>query len=299
MAQPVIIVHGGAWAIPDALVADHLAGCRQAAARGLSLLLSGASAQDAVEQAVIVLEDHPVFDAGRGSFLNALGAVEMDAAMMRGADLAVGAIAGLSDRQNPITVARRVMASEHVFLIGQGASAFAERCGIPACVQDDLVVPREREQWRRFQERPELAGEEAFGASDTVGAIALDAQGHLCVGVSTGGRPFKVVGRVGDVPCVVCGFYADDGIGAAVSTGDGESISRIVMAKRAVDSLARGRTPQAAAEEAIAYLGARVGGRAGIIVLDAAGQLGHSHSTPRMARAWSDGLEIIAQIEPS
>lgn len=299
MTLPVIIVHGGAWAIPDALVADHLAGCRQAAERGLASLLSGACAENAVEEAVIVLEDHPVFDAGRGSFLNALGQVEMDAAMMRGNDLAVGAIAGLSDRQNPITVARHVMDSEHVFLIAQGASAYAERSGIPACAQDDLIVAREREQWRRFKERPELAGEEAFGAGDTVGAIALDGQGHLCAGVSTGGRPFKVLGRVGDVPCVGCGFYADDGIGAAVSTGDGESIARIVMAKRAVDSLARGLTPQAAAEEAIDYLGRRVGGRAGIIVLDANGQVGHTHSTPRMARAWSKGREIIAQIEPS
>ena len=302
MVQPVLIVHGGAWAIPDDLVAAHLRGCERAAGTGLALLQADAGAEKAVEAAVHLLEDDPTFDAGRGSFLNARGEIEMDAAMMRGADLAVGAIAGIADRRNPISLARCVMHSEHVFLIGAGASAFADGCGIPSCSQDALIVPRERQQWERFREQPHLAGEKAFGAgipSDTVGAIALDSGGHLCAGVSTGGRPFKLPGRVGDVPCVGCGFYADDAVGAAVSTGDGEAITRIVMAKRAVDAMAAGASPQIAAEEVIAYLGHRVGGRAGIIVLDASGRLGHAHSTPRMARAWSASHVVHSRIDPA
>jgi len=294
--EPVIVVHGGAWAIPDDLVEAHHHGCCRAVEAGLAVLTRGGSAEDAVEAAVRVMEDDETHDAGRGSFLNRDGIVELDAAMMEGAGLNVGAVAGVSDIANPITLARRVMESEHAFIIGEGASCYAEAHGMARCGQDRLVVPRELDAWRRYQETNRMG--ETWGSSDTVGAIARDVRGHIVAGVSTGGRPLKLPGRVGDVPCAGCGYYADDELGAAVSTGEGEAILRVVMAKRAVDGLVDTRAPNEVARVTIDYLARRVGGRAGVIILDAQGRVGCAFNTARMARAWSQGDEIISRVDP-
>lgn len=237
MTDPAMAVHGGAWAIPDELVAAHLSGCREAAAVGYGLLLAGSSAEDAVEAAVRLMEDDETFSAGRGSYLNRDGHVELDAAFMEGRDLHVGAVAAVRDVANPVLLARKVMESDHVFLVGEGASRFAHACGLPLCDPARLVIAREVAAWRVHSS--ELgAALDPWGRSDTVSAIALDASGHLPVATSTGGRPYKLPGRVGDVPCVGSGFYADDRLGAALSTGEGEAIVRPVLAKRVVDSLA-------------------------------------------------------------
>lgn len=294
MASPAIIVHGGAWAIPDELVAGHHEGVRVAAQAGYDLLNRGACAEDAVEAAVRLMEDDPVFDAGRGSHLNADGLVELDAAMMEGAKLEVGAVASVRDIANPITLARHVMASPHCLIVGEGATRFAESVGIARCTPEDLAVERELALW---QARRKAMAVEQEGASDTVGAICLDARGHLVAGVSTGGTQFKWPGRVGDVPCCGCGFYADDALGAAVSTGHGEAIMRGVLAQRAVRNMEDGNAAQVAAERAIAYLVRRIQGRAGLITLDTQGRVGCAFSTPRMARAWSDGGRIVALVE--
>lgn len=292
--EPRIIVHGGAWAIPDELVEAHREGCRRAVEVGLAAFARGGDAADAVEAAVRVMEDDEIFDAGRGSFLNLDGVVELDAGFMEGTCLNVGAVAGVRDIANPITLARRVMEGEHVFIIGEGASRYAETHGMARCDQARLVVPRELATWHRYQETRDLG--EPWGARDTVGAIARDAAGHIVAGVSTGGRPLKLPGRVGDVPCAGCGFYADDAVGAAVSTGEGEAILRIVMAKRAVDQLAEGGVPDDVARATIDYLSRRVQGRAGVILLDAQGRVGSAFSTGRMARAWNDGSTIISRV---
>jgi beta-aspartyl-peptidase (threonine type) len=263
--------------------------------QGYGILRDGGSAEDAVEAAIRVMEDDEAFDAGRGSHLTQAGVVSLDAGFMEGARLQLGAVAGLRDIANPITLARRVMESEHAFLIGEGASQFAESHGMRRCDPRDLVAPRE---WQDLQALRRAAASASGGiVSDTVGAIAMDATGHLAAGVSTGGRKFAIAGRVGDVPCVGSGFYADDAVGAAVSTGEGEQILRIVMAKRAVDALATGQHPRQVAEVVISYLGQRVGGRAGIILIDAQGRLGQAYSTRRMGRAWQNGEEIVSLVD--
>lgn len=290
MTNVMIAVHGGAGDIPDDMVGAFLSGCDRATREGLRVLLTGGAAEDAVEAAIRLLEDEECFDAGRGSFLNEDGIVELDAAIMEGAALSAGAVAGIRDIRNPISLARRVMGSPQVFLIGEGASRFAEQNGLVRCDPEWFIVPRERQRWSEARSTSPARG-------DTVGAVALDARGHLAAGVSTGGRPFKVPGRVGDVPCIGAAIYADDQVGAVSSSGEGEEIIRVVLAKRAIDGLAHGMGPQAGAYEAIGYLHERVRGRAGMILLDREGHLGCAFNTLRMARAWSEGGEIRWAID--
>lgn len=309
-----IIVHGGAWDIPAELHADHVAGCRAAAEAGWAILADGGSALDAVEVAVRVMEDHPVFDAGRGSHLNADGVVELDAGMMDGRTLMAGAVAAVRRIANPISLARRVLHdSPHVFLVGEGAERFAVEVGIPLCDPADLIVAREQALWearRReadsspcfaaaFQGRAARSPMESAGASDTVGAVALDRQGNLAVGNSTGGTFFKHPGRVGDTPIIGCGLYADNTLGAAACTGWGEQIMKTVLAKTTVDQMALLGSATDAANVAIAYFRHRIGGLGGVIGISPAGQVAWAHSTPHMAVAYrTEALsDVFATIE--
>jgi beta-aspartyl-peptidase (threonine type) len=286
-----IIVHGGAWDIPADLHADHVAGCRAAAEAGWDVLSRQGSALDAVEAAVRVMEEHSVFDAGFGSHLNRDAAVELDAGMMDGRTLMAGAVAAVKRVRNPISLARRVLHdSEHVFLVGEGAELFAREMGMALCDPAELVVERERLAWeRRRAAAPTAANSRAaFVArpSDTVGAAALDADGNLAVGNSTGGTFFKHPGRVGDTPIIGCGLYADNTLGAAACTGWGEQIMKTVLAKTTVDQIALLGNPTTAANVAIAYFKLRIGGLGGVICLSPEGQVGWAHSTPHMAYAY-------------
>jgi beta-aspartyl-peptidase (threonine type) len=257
-------------------------------------LCDGATAEIAVESAIRLLEDDEHFDAGRGSHLKLDGAVELDAGFMEGAQLRLGAVAGVRDILNPISLARLLMDDpDYAFLIGEGASRYAEAHGMSRCDPRDLVVEREVRAWQMYlaKKAPAAPG------GDTVGAIALDRTGHIAVGVSTGGRQFAMPGRVGDVPCVGSGFYADDAIGAAACTGVGEQIMRLVLAKHVVDTLARGRSPTAASQAAIEHLARRVDGRAGVIGLDRHGRTGWAYNTLRMARAWFDGHAVVSLVD--
>ncbi|NIV38920.1 MAG: peptidase T, partial [Anaerolineae bacterium] len=221
------IVHGGAGDIPAELHEAHLQGVRRAVEAGWELLETGGSAMDAVEVAITIMEDDEAFDAGRGSFLNADGQVELDAGFMDGTGLQVGAVASVQFIQNPIQLARTVMEkSKHVLLVGQGAQRFAHKMGFASCALTDLAVPREFERWQKtLFGKTSSAREVSNLPSDTVGCVALDRAGHIAAGTSTGGTPNKMPGRVGDVPMVGCGFYADDQIGGASSTGEGENIA--------------------------------------------------------------------------
>jgi len=293
-----IIVHGGAWDIPRELHDDHVAGCRAAAEAGWAILAAGGTALDAVEAAVRVMEDHPVFDAGLGSHLNRDGMVELDAGMMDGRTLMAGAVASVTHIANPISLARRVLHdSEHVFLVGAGAERFAAEAGIPLCEPAELVVERERRLWetrRRTNDEGPTAtdGRRAvFGApdtvgADTVGAVAIDAAGNLAVGNSTGGTSFKHPGRVGDTPIIGCGLYADNTMGAAACTGWGEQIMKTVLAKTTVDQIALSGSATDAANVAIAYFRHRIGGLGGVICISPTGQIGFAHSTPYLAHAY-------------
>src|SRR5215212_4214213 len=159
-----LIVHGGAWDIPDDEVAEHQAGCRAALEAGWLVLEGGGAALDAVEAAVRVLEDAPIFDAGVGSVLNRDGDVELDAALMDGPTLRSGAVAAVRRVRNPITLARRVLESQVILLVGQGAERFAESAGLPLCDPAELIVGRERARWQELLAQSEFRTQDAFGA---------------------------------------------------------------------------------------------------------------------------------------
>src|SRR3984957_19712623 len=279
--QPVLLIHGGAWAMPDDAIAAHENGIAAALRAGYALLEQGASAVDAVEAAVAVMEDDETFDAGRGSFLTQDGRVQMDALLMNGENLRTGGVACVERLRNPIRAARLVLdKSPHVYFVGTGAERFARQHGMALCDNSDLVVPRERERLYKAQ-ADELAGlpDETFSGSleshDTVGAVALDGHGNIAAGTSTGGTLNKAPGRVGDSSLIGCGCYADNLSAAASTTGWGEPIMKLVLAKWAADRVESGSLPEWAAKEAMNYLKQRLNGHGGIILLDAQGAVGN------------------------
>ncbi len=284
-----MIVHGGAWDIPDDEVEEHQRGCRAALDAGWAVLAQGGTALDAVEAAVRVLEDAPIFDAGVGSVLNRDGFVELDAALMDGETLRSGGVAALQHVRNPITLARRVLESDAVLLVGPGAERFAESVNIPMCEPSELIVEREVRRWQELQPRGDTRTEDAFRStdplanpSDTVGAVALDRHGNLAAGTSTGGTTNKRPGRVGDSPLIGCGLYADNLSGGCSTTGWGESIIKVLLAKTATDFIRQGHAPMEAARAAVDVLEQRVGG------LGAAScSMGRAGSVGRLTRrAW-------------
>jgi beta-aspartyl-peptidase (threonine type) len=295
--RPSIIVHGGAWDIPTELQEAHQEGTRRAAEAGWAVLAAGGSARDAVEAAIVVMEDDETFDAGRGSFLNADGQVELDAGFMDGAELLVGAVAGVQFIRNPIRLARGVMEkSEHVLLIAHGAERFAQKMGFSICDLTDLAVPREFERWQKLLYDRTYSARKSFDhAADTVGCVALDQAGHIAAGTSTGGTPNKMPGRVGDVPMVGCGFYADDEFGGASCTGWGEAIAKVILARLALHRLHRLDDPHAAAQAAIQVLADKANGLGGVILLAPDGRPGWYHNTPHMAYAYRS-VEMEASV---
>ena len=283
------MIHGGAWAIPDDQVEAHRNGMRKAIEAGWSRLESGGSALDAVEASVVVMEDDAAFDAGRGSFLNRDGKVQLDALLMDGATLRAGGVGCVEHIPNPIRVARKVLTeSPHVYFVAEGAERFAEEHGIELCKNEDLISPRERERLREFQARQAGKEPDLFAPAishDTVGAVALDRAGNIAAATSTGGTLNKAPGRLGDSSLIGCGCYADNQSAAVSTTGWGEPIMKLVLAKWAADRVASGNLPQWAVAEAMNYLKDRVGGHGGIILLYRAGRFGIAHNTPRMSWA--------------
>jgi L-asparaginase / beta-aspartyl-peptidase len=283
---PALVVHGGAWSIPAAEREAHRAGCAAAAEKGKAVLLAGGSALDAVEAAILHLEDDVAFDAGTGSVLVADGSVELDAGLMDGTSLKVGAVAAVKHFKNPVVLARCVLEkSEHHFLVGQGAEAFARTQGFPEVDNLSLVVPREAARHQQFL-KGERTAADSFGPADTVGAVALDARGHMAAGNSTGGVAFSLPGRVGDAPLPGIGYSADDRLGGVACTGWGEHILRVGLAMRAMHCLEAGLGAQAAASAAVALLLERVQGRGGLVLLDCSGRVGLAHSTECLAHAY-------------
>jgi beta-aspartyl-peptidase (threonine type) len=287
-----IAVHGGAWDIPDDLVSRHLDGVAHALDVGRGILKRGGSAVEAVEAAVVEMENDDVFDAGVGSFLNAAGTIELDASIMDGKTLRAGAVAAVTHIRNPVMLARRIMEeSDHVMLVGAGAVRFARQHGVELCAPDSLIVPRELERWRELQQRKRYSVRDTFRRkkvpSDSVGAVAFDRNGNLAAATSTGGIPGKHPGRVGDSPLIGCGTYADNEAGAASVSGWGESMIRIVMAKSVVDmlSVTRGEA-DVAADRGITRLKSRVNGLGGVVVMNRDGKVGMAYNTPRMARGF-------------
>jgi L-asparaginase / beta-aspartyl-peptidase len=274
---PTVIVHGGAGADPGDAADELRAGVRAAALAGWRALGGDGRAVDAVEAAVRVLEDHPRFNAGRGSVLTAAGTVEMDASIMDGERLACGAVAAISRVANPVTLARRVMEEgHHVLLVGDGAHAFARAAGLPDCDPALLITDRRRTQLAAHLE----------DTRGTVGAVAIDRHGTIAAATSTGGMVGKRPGRVGDSPLIGCGTYADNRLGGVSCTGSGEAIIRVVLAYRALEGLGRDGDPDAAAHAAVELLVKDGRGEGGLILVDPWGRVGHATSTPCMPVAW-------------
>jgi beta-aspartyl-peptidase (threonine type) len=300
--KPSLIVHGGAWDIPDEAVEACKAGCDRALAAGWSILSRGGSALDAVEAAVAVLEDDPVFDAGFGSHLSLDGGVECDAIVMDGATLRAGAVATLRHIRNPIRLARKVLQScPHMMLVAEGAERFAVEQGISLCRPEELVADSERDAWLKCRNSKHAAAHHRGHEQGTVGAVAIDREGRLFAATSTGGTCCKLPGRVGDSPLIGCGCYADSEAGGVSCTGYGEAIMKVVMAKTAAEFLRhpagtesdpnplvlpKPATPDIAslaARESVQILAKRTHATGGLILLDREGNPGFAFNTPRMA----------------
>jgi beta-aspartyl-peptidase (threonine type) len=283
--KPALIVHGGAWDIPDASVEACRAGCCRALEAGWAILSRGGSALDAVEAAIVVLEDDPVFDAGVGSHLNLDGRVELDAMVMDGGTLRAGAVAAVQRFRNPVRLARKVLENcEHMMLVGEGAERFAAEHGLAPCNPEELVTEAERLAWTHCRDDRHAAAHHRGHQQDTVGAVALDRDARLVAGTSTGGTCCKRPGRVGDSPLIGCGCYADVQAGGVSCTGWGEAIMKVVLAKTAADLLRSGETlPMDAAREAVRLLADRGRGTGGLILLDREGRPGYAFNTLRMA----------------
>ena len=294
-SKPIIIVHGGAGDWPSELHNRGLTGVRIAADRGFRILSKSGSALDAVEAAIVVMEDNPVFNAGRGSTLNLVGEIETDAAMMDGRTLRGGGVALLRDIKNPIKAARIVMErTDHVLIAGVAARELALASGL---VKSDLRVPNRVKAWKeglrklkskRFSylsgTSPEILQHFLAESSDTVGALALDSDGNLAAACSTGGVSLKLPGRIGDSAILGAGLYADNESGAAIATGIGEQAMRLVISKAACD-LMRDAGAVSATTRIIRYSTMAVGVGTGLIALDRFGRHSVAHNTRNLCWA--------------
>jgi len=282
------------------MVEAHLRGVKAAAEAGWQILQRGGNSLDAVEAAVLAMEEDETFDAGRGSFLNMDGRVQLDALIMDGATLRAGGVGCVEHVRNPIRAAKKVLTeSPHVYFVGAGAERFAQEHGIELCSNDELVIEREVERLREAKKQAYLQMPDEFGPTrshDTVGAVALDADGNIAAATSTGGTLNKAPGRVGDSSLIGCGCYADNGSAAVSTTGWGEPMMKLVLAKWTADRVEQGLAPQEAAQQALYYLKARLNGHGGIIVVDTRGRVGLAHNTPRMAWARCTKQEMKAGI---
>ncbi len=309
MPNPALIVHGGAWDIPDAEVADHREALSAALAAGRDRLRAGAAALDAVVAVIEVLEDHPALDAGVGAVLNRTGGIQLDAGVMDGATRDFGALLCTRRVRHPIAAAAHLLRRGHrqcSVLAGADADAWAAGEGLDTVEPETFILPRERLRFETLREREQrFHTSEAFrgprgprAPQGTVGCVALDRGGRLAAGTSTGGAPYTLPGRVGDSPLPGCGYYASPRAGAS-ATGWGEAIARVLMCGDAIARIEAGAAPQAAAEAAVARLASLVhdpeghGATGGIILLDGDGRCGMAFNTPRMARGtWCEGEEI-------
>lgn len=267
MARPALIVHGGAGAVPVDELPDRQAAVERARDVGWARIGDGALA--AAVAAVRHMEDEPLLNAGIGACLNTDGVVELDAGVMVGWGLRVGAAACLRDVRHPIDLAVAVMNDgRHVLLAAEGASRFAREHGLEMAEPSIFITDRKRQR--------------LLQGADTVGAVVRDADGHLAVAVSTGGRTGKLPGRIGDSPIAGAGFYADDRFGAVCGTGLGEAFIRLGLARLAVIELQHGMDPAAVTQGAIDHLGATLQASGGVIVIGREGSPHAAFNTPAM-----------------
>lgn len=219
----------------------------QCVEKGAEILSAGGRGLDAVEQGIHLVETDPEADSvGRGGYLNADGELPLDAAVMDGDTLKTGAVMCVRGFEHPVTIARAVMEkTKHNILVGPSAEEFARRIGIPEADTDYMITEHARRKYEEETGKPYVSGH------DTIGCVALDSNGSMCVGTSTSGANLRMPGRVGDTPIIGSGFYVRSGIGGAAATGLGEDIMRTCCSFRAVELMRSGMTPRQAAEEVI------------------------------------------------
>lgn len=288
-AAPVLVIHGGAGTLRAAEMsaedrALYEAALHEALEAGWRVLDAGGSALDAVTAAILPMEDSPLFNAGRGAVFTAEGRNELDASIMDGATRAAGAVGGVRSVRNPVLLARRVMeVSPHVFLVGPGALEFAVDQGLELKPAEWFWTERRWQQLQRTNLRGATPAAAADGRFGTVGAVALDAEGHLAAATSTGGTTAKRYGRLGDVPVIGAGTWADDAC-AVSATGDGEFFIRVAAARTICSRMElAGASPHEAAATVLADI-RDLGGLGGVIVLDGAGRFSLLFSTEGMYR---------------
>ncbi|KAI0209851.1 Isoaspartyl peptidase/L-asparaginase [Lamellibrachia satsuma] len=288
--KPVVIVHGGAGS-HKVIVGDPEArksmeeGVIQAARVGYNILMKEGSSLDAVESAVISLEDDPVFNAGRGSCLTLDGTVEMDASIMKGGNLDAGSVVCVSNITNPIRVARAVM--EQGEKIVETSALVTEKAKGRLESMPDFQTSRMQEFYRKRS-----APASTDDTHGTVGAVAVDSQGNVAYATSTGGINAKMPGRMGDSPVVGAGGYADNRSGAVSTTGNGEALLKTCLGRHITFLMEQGRSAQQAVEEGLSYMQERVGGSGGAIALTSRGDIGISFLSEGMSWAYVNGPQI-------
>lgn len=297
--KAVMAVHGGAGTITRNSMTterekEYRAGLEQALRAGHAILNRGGSSVDAVEAAVRVLEDNPLFNAGKGAVFTHEGRNELDASIMEGKTKMAGAVAALTIVRNPISAARAVMEkSEHVMMAGRGAELFATKMGLE--IVDPSYFWTER-RWKGLQNQllEEAKKEKPIG---TVGAVAVDRNGNLAAGTSTGGMTNKKYGRIGDAPIIGAGTYAENESCAVSATGHGEFFIRWTVAHDIAALMKyRGLTVQQAGHEVIHKKLKAAGGEGGVIILDAKGNVSMPFNSDGMYRGWigQDGVPHVS-----
>jgi beta-aspartyl-peptidase (threonine type) len=312
-----LVLHGGAGILRDELNPEKEAASRKvledALRKGHKVLQDGGSSIDAVIAAIVILEDSPMFNAGRGAVLTAAGTVEMDASIMDGATHKAGAAAGVQGVKNPILLARRIMdETPHVMLAGRGAEEFARDEKLAFEPAEYFITPERVEGLKKARAKAEREKEKekkngaladplpSSSLIGTVGAVALDRNGHLAAGTSTGGMTNKRAGRLGDSPVIGAGTYAEDGVVAVSCTGHGEYFIRSAVAYDVAARMKYQRvTVDAAAREIIKVQLPKLGGTGGLIALDAKGNIATPFNTQGMWRASmrADGSLQIAVFD--
>ena len=308
-----IVIHGGAGtitrkAMTPEMEAEYRAGLKQALDAGYAVLKSGGTSLDAVQAAIRVMEDNPLFNAGRGAVFAHNGKNEMDAAIMDGDTLKAGAVAGVEHIKNPIDLARLVMdRTPHVLLIAEGAEEFARSQGMPLMPASYFYT---QHRWDELQKAlkeektggPSASAEQYPGTTargfGTVGAVALDRRGELAAGTSTGGLTNKYYGRVGDSPIIGAGTYANDATCGVSGTGTGEYFIRLDLAKTISDlMLYKGIPLTQAADQLVMHDLVQLGGKdtGGAIAMDKDGHIAMPFNTEGMYRAYIDtaGHEVV------
>ncbi|CAG4983161.1 unnamed protein product [Colias eurytheme] len=298
--DPVIIVHGGAGDIPESRVQGKLDGVRTAVIAGNKILQEGGSALDAVEAAVVSMEKDEYFNAGYGSVLNLRGEVEMEASIMCGKNLDVGAVTLVKDFEHPISIAHKVLTdSPHSLIGGEGAKLFALSKGFTPVPPESLISENAKHALEEFKKHGEFGRTEIGikeGGVGTVGAVAIDADGNIAVATSTGGMSGKAVGRIGDTPQIGSGTYADNNIGGVSTTGHGESILKYCLAHSIIKLMESGMDATTATKTAVEGMTSRLNNTAGAITLSKVGDIGIHFSSRRMAWAYIKNNKLMYGI---